>query len=302
MEVRRYITIVEEILEEGGRRMAPAGKRAAAIAVIKNPFAGKYVEDLTPLIDIGDKLGGILGKMAVDALGIKPEAAENYGKAAIVGEAGEREHAAAILHPKLGTPFRSAVGGGKSLIPSAKKVGGMGTEIDVPLNYKDAAFVRSHFDAMAVRVPDAPRADEIVVALVVTDCGRPHPRIGGLRFDPQRIHGHLSQDAAQPIPDVDQWGQVFDVFAGKGVFDHGDGRRALAGRLHRAAAFFQNFFHNRNVSPDFHKGNLLLAQVSHEVVLSRSAMNRVMAVRPWHATNAPKTMLSPISFSARRMA
>jgi hypothetical protein len=182
MEVRRYITIVEEILEEGGRKMEPAGKRAAAIAVIKNPFAGKYVEDLTPLIDIGDKLGGILGKMAVDALGIKPEAAENYGKAAIVGEAGEREHAAAILHPKLGTPFRSAVGGGKSLIPSAKKVGGMGTEIDVPLNYKDAAFVRSHFDAMAVRVPDAPRADEIVVALVVTNCGRPHPRIGGLKM------------------------------------------------------------------------------------------------------------------------
>jgi hypothetical protein len=120
--------------------------------------------------------------MAVDALGIKPEAAENYGKAAIVGEAGEREHAAAILHPKLGTPFRSAVGGGKSLIPSAKKLGGLGTEIDVPLNYKDAAFVRSHFDAMTVRVPDAPKADEIVVALVVTNCGRPHPRIGGLKM------------------------------------------------------------------------------------------------------------------------
>jgi hypothetical protein len=162
MEVRRYITIVEEILEEGGRKLDPAGKRAAAVAVIKNPFAGKYVDDLTPLIEIGDKLGGILGKMAVDALGIKPQAAENYGKAAIVGEAGEREHAAAILHPKLGTPFRNAVGGGKSLIP--------------------AAFVRSHFDAMAVRVPDAPRADEIVVALVVTTCGRPHPRIGGLKM------------------------------------------------------------------------------------------------------------------------
>jgi len=182
MEVRRYLTIVEEILEEGGRKLDPSGRRAAAVAVIRNPFAGKYVEDLTPLIDIGDQLGGILGKMAVDALGIRPEAAENYGKAAVVGEAGEREHAAAILHPKLGTPFRNAVGGGKSLIPSAKKLGGMGTEIDVPLNYKDAAFVRSHFDAMAVRVPDAPRADEIVVALVVTACGRPHPRIGGLKM------------------------------------------------------------------------------------------------------------------------
>jgi len=181
MEVRKYVTIVEEIHMEGGRKMDPPGKRAAAVAVIKNPFAGKYVEDLTPLIDIGETLGGILGKMAVDALGIPPEKAESYGKAAIVGEAGEREHAGAILHPKLGTPFRNAVGGGKAIIPSAKKVGGMGTEIDVPIHYKDAAFVRSHFDAMAVRVDDAPRADEIVVALVVTDCGRPHPRIGGLK-------------------------------------------------------------------------------------------------------------------------
>ena len=196
MEVRRYITIVEEILEEGGRKMEPAGKRAAAIAVIKNPFAGKYAEDLTPLIDIGGKLGGILGKMAVDALGIKPEAAENYGKAAIVGEAGEREHAAAILHPKLGIPFRSAVAGGKSLIPSAKKVGGMGTEIDVPLNYKDAAFVRSHFDAMAVRVPDAPgptkslsrswsrTAAVRIRASAASRCPRPRKKTGSDKKDP----------------------------------------------------------------------------------------------------------------------
>ncbi|HEJ83422.1 MAG TPA: amino acid synthesis family protein [Desulfobacteraceae bacterium] len=182
MEVRKYVTIVEEILSEGGRPMTPPGKRAAAVAVIKNPFAGRYEEDLTPLMDIGEALGGILGKMAVEALGIKPEAAEGYGKGAIVGENGEREHAGAILHPKLGKPFRDAVGGGKALIPSAKKIGGMGTEIDVPTHYKDAAFVRSHFDAMAIRIDDAPRADEIVVALVVTDCGRPHPRIGGLKM------------------------------------------------------------------------------------------------------------------------
>ena len=183
MEVRKYVTIVEEILSEGGRPMTPPGKKAAAVAVIKNPFAGTYEEDLTPLMDIGEQLGGILGKMAVDALGIKPEEAEGYGKGAIVGENGEREHAGAIMHPKLGKPFRDAVGGGKALIPSAKKVGGMGTEIDVPTHYKDAAFVRSHFDAMAVRIDDAPRADEIVVALVVTNCGRPHPRIGGLKIE-----------------------------------------------------------------------------------------------------------------------
>ena len=191
MEVRKYITVLEEIHTDGARKMEPPGKRAAAVAVIKNPFAGEYVDDLTPLMDIGEELGGILGKMAVDALGIAPEKAESYGKAAIVGEDGEREHAAAILHPKLGKPFRDSVGGGLSLIPSAKKVGGMGTEIDVPINFKDAAFVRSHFDAMTVRVDDAPKADEIVVALVVTDCGRPHPRIGGLKKEEAKMEDGL---------------------------------------------------------------------------------------------------------------
>jgi len=191
MEVRKYITVLEEIHSDGGRKMDPPGKRAAAIAVIKNPFAGEYVDDLTPLMDIGEELGGVLGKMAVDALGIAPEKAESYGKAAIVGENGEREHAAAILHPKLGKPFRDSVSRGLALIPSAKKVGGMGTEIDVPINFKDAAFVRSHFDAMAVRVDDAPRADEIVVVLVVTDCGRPHPRIGGLKKEEAKMEDGL---------------------------------------------------------------------------------------------------------------
>jgi hypothetical protein len=140
-----------------------------------------YVENLDPLIEAGEELGGILGKRAVEALGIAPDRAESYGKAAVVGASGELEHAAAILHPKLGTPLRKAVGTGKAIIPSAKKMGVPGTEIDVPLHYKDAAFVRTHFDAMAVRVHDAPRADEIVVVVVVTDSGRPHPRIGGLK-------------------------------------------------------------------------------------------------------------------------
>ncbi|MDI6761810.1 MAG: amino acid synthesis family protein [Thermodesulfobacteriota bacterium] len=181
MEIRKYVTIVEETVIEGGKKVDPPTRKAAAIAVIKNPFAGKYVEKLDSLIDIGEALGGILGKKAVEALKIAPEKAESYGKAAIVGVDGELEHAAAILHPKLGTPLRDAVGGGKAIIPSAKKMGGPGTEIDVPLHYKDAAFVRSHFDAMSVRVQDAPRSNEIVVAIVVTDSGRPHARIGGLK-------------------------------------------------------------------------------------------------------------------------
>lgn len=181
MEIRKIVTIVEEVLEEGGVAVSPPMKRAAAIAVIKNPFAGKFAQDLTELVDVGEKLGDLLGKKAVEVLGVSPEKVESYGKAAIVGSKGELEHAAAILHPKLGTPFRAAVGGGKAIIPSAKKFGVPGTEVDVPVHYKDAAFVRSHFDAMPVRVYDAPREDEIVVALVVTDSGRPHPRIGGLK-------------------------------------------------------------------------------------------------------------------------
>jgi hypothetical protein len=175
------VTIVEETLADGGKKVDPPGRKAAAMAVIKNPFAGKYVENLDPLVEVGEELGGILAKKAVEALRILPEHSESYGKAAIVGTEGELEHAAAILHPKLGTPLRKAVGGGKAIIPSTKKMGGPGTEIDVPLHYKDAAFVRSHFDAMTVKVSDAPRPDEIVVAIVVTDSGRPHPRIGGLK-------------------------------------------------------------------------------------------------------------------------
>jgi hypothetical protein len=175
--IRKLVTIVEEIRADGQKAAARPVRKAAAIAVIENPFAGRYVEDLQPLVRVGEELGGLLGKQAVEALG---GAVESYGKAAIVGLAGEYEHAAAILHPTLGTPFRAAVGGGKAIIPSAKKLGTAGTAIDVPLHYKDAAFVRTHFDAMEVRVPDAPKPDEIVVVLVVTDGGRPHPRVGGL--------------------------------------------------------------------------------------------------------------------------
>ncbi len=182
MKIRKTLTVVEETRIEMGKNIDPPVRRAAAVAVIENPFAHKYQEDLTELMDYGEKLGGMLGEMAVKALGIAPDKAESYGKAAIVGSRGELEHAAAILHPKLGKPFRDAVGGGKSLIPSAKKMGTPGTEIDVPVHYKDAAFVRTHFDAMPVRVQDAPKGDEIVVALVVTDSGRPLPRVGGLQI------------------------------------------------------------------------------------------------------------------------
>ena len=179
--IRKLFVVVEQTLEEGGQALPVPTRKAAAIAVIANPFAGRYEADLTALIETGVSLGEELGRRAVEALGIAPGEVQSYGKAAIVGEDGELEHAAAILHPKLGAPLRVQVGGGAALVPSAKKRGGMGTAIDVPLGHKDAAFVRSHFDAMEIRVPDAPRRNEIVVAVVVTDSGRPAPRIGGLQ-------------------------------------------------------------------------------------------------------------------------
>ena len=182
-QIRKIVTVVDETRNEMGRDINPPTRRAAALAVIENPLAGRYEADLEMLMQLGEEMGGVLGERAVAALGIKPAAAESYGKAAIVGEAGELEHAAAILHPRLGKPLRAAVEKGASLVPSAKKMGGPGTPIDVPLGHKDAAYVRSHFDAMEVRISDAPRAGEIVVAVAVTDSGRPLPRIGGLTID-----------------------------------------------------------------------------------------------------------------------
>ncbi len=180
-KIRKLIVEVEETRIEMGRSVTPPARKALAMAVIENPYAGRYAENLDELIAIGEELGGLLGDKCVQALGIAPGQAHSYGKAAIVGEAGELEHAAAILHPKLGAPLRKAVEKGAALVPSAKKQGGIGTAVDVPLGHKDAAFVRSHFDAMEARVADAPRANEIVVAVVVTDSGRPLARIGGLQ-------------------------------------------------------------------------------------------------------------------------
>lgn len=195
LNIRKIVTVSEEIMSDGGRAAARPLRKVAAIAVIDNPFAGRFVDDLSPLIDAGEELGGLLSRKAMEALGAP---AESYGKAAVVGENGELEHAAALLHPKLGAPLRAAVGGGKAIIPSAKKLGGPGTTIDVPLHFKDAVFVRTHYDAMEVRVADAPRAGEIVLVIAVTDGGRPHARVGGLtiaeatKADAQggSVHGH----------------------------------------------------------------------------------------------------------------
>lgn len=182
-KIRKIVVTVEDTLIEIGKEINPPTRRAAAVAVIENPFAGVYQEDLEELMAAGEELGGLLGAKCVAALGIKPEEAQSFGKAAMVGENGELEHAAAILHPRLGKPLRKEVEKGAALVPSSKKMGSMGQPLDVPLGHKDAAYVRSHFDGMEVRINDAPRANEIMVAISVTDSGRPLPRVGGLTHD-----------------------------------------------------------------------------------------------------------------------
>lgn len=182
-KIRKLVTFMDETHSEMGKAISPPTRRAAAVAVIENPFASRYVEDLEALMVIGEELGELLGRRCVEMLGIEPSQAQSYGKAAMVGELGELEHAAAILHPRLGKPLRAAVEKGAALVASSKKMGSMGQVLDVPLGHKDAAYVRSHFDGMEVRINDAPRANEIMVAVAVTDSGRPLPRVGGLTHE-----------------------------------------------------------------------------------------------------------------------
>lgn len=183
LKIRKYYTFVEEVKIDGAKEVEGKNLKASIAVVFENPYAGKYVEDLSELSKWSADQTPDLVERVLRTAGIEVKDVESYGKAAIVGGNGELEHAAALLHPTLGKPFRDGIGGGKAIIPSAKKMGYPGCAIDVPLHYKDAAFVRSHFDAMEVRVPDAPRDNELVLILSVTNCGRPHPRVGGLKVD-----------------------------------------------------------------------------------------------------------------------
>ena len=183
VKIRKIVTFIDEIHSEMGQQISPPTRRAAAVAVIENPYASTYSKDLEALMVIGEELGALLGEKCVAALGISPSEAQSYGKAAMVGENGELEHAAAILHPRLGKPLRAAVEKGAALVASSKKTGSLGQVLDVPLGHKEAAYVRSHFDGMEVRINDAPKANEIMVAVAVTDSGRPLPRVGGLTHD-----------------------------------------------------------------------------------------------------------------------
>ena len=177
-EIRKLITVVQSTRWEQGQEIDPPSRQVAAIAVIRNPYAGRYSHDLSLLEEAGAELGELLAARGVDALGIAPADIHSYGKAAIVGTEGEKEHAAAVLHPRLGKPVRELIGPASANIPSAKKIGGPGATIDCPLHYKDDAWKFSHFDAMEISVPGAPRADEIVVILALSDAGRPLHRVG----------------------------------------------------------------------------------------------------------------------------
>jgi Amino acid synthesis len=180
VRIRKKLTIVEEIFHEGGPASAKPLRRAAALAVIHNPFSGRYVEDIAGYMDDLKPLGLEMAQSLICALGGDPKNVEGFGKGAIVGSAGELEHGA-LWHVPGGYAMRQLLGDAKAIVASTKKVGGPGTRLDLPITHINASYVRSHFDAMEVGVTDAPRADEMVLALVMTTGPRIHARVGGLK-------------------------------------------------------------------------------------------------------------------------
>lgn len=179
VKVRKFLVSVEEIHHEGGPAAAVPPRRGAVLAVIENPYAGAYHADIQPFMDDLKPLGLAMARKLLAALGGDPKSIEGYGKGAIVGEAGELEHAA-LWHAPGGYAMRDVLGGAKAIVPSTKKVGGPGTRLDIPVTHVNASYVRSHFDALEAGVPDAPKANEMVVALVMTTGPRVHARAGGL--------------------------------------------------------------------------------------------------------------------------
>jgi hypothetical protein len=175
LEIRRSLLLRDTLTSDMGKPAARPIVRAVAMAVITNPYAGRYVEDLTQLFEAGRELGE---KFMTDLVKLLPNSPISYGKGAIVGLAGEFEHGGACIHPMLGKPMRAAVGGGKAVIPSNVKVAAAGASLDVPLTHKDDSWSFDHFDTITVTMPDAPKPDEIVVIMAVADGGRPHPRCG----------------------------------------------------------------------------------------------------------------------------
>ncbi|MDJ1635491.1 amino acid synthesis family protein [Rhizobium rhizogenes] len=182
VKIRKFLTVIEEIYHEGGKPVAKPLKRGAIVAVIENPFAGSYHEEITGFMKDLEPLGLDMANRLVAALGGDPTVVEGYGKGIIVGQAGELEHGA-LWHAPGGYAMREVLGGAKAIVPSSKKVGGPGTRLDVPVTHINASYVRSHFDSIEVGVPDGPRANEMAVVLVMTTGPRVHARSGGLKAE-----------------------------------------------------------------------------------------------------------------------
>lgn len=180
IEIREVFTQVEEIFHEFGPPAARPLKRGAIAVVLTNPFAGRYEPNILPMMDLLNPVGLEMSHALVAALGVAPGAIQGYGKGAIVGAAGELEHGA-LWHVPGGYAMREVLGGAMAIVPSAKKVGAPGAQLDVPITHVNASYVRSHFDAMEICLPGAPAADELVYILVMTTGARVHERVGGLR-------------------------------------------------------------------------------------------------------------------------
>lgn len=186
-QIRKRVVWREEIVHDGGDPAAQPLIKAIVAVVIKNPFAGRYVDDLSALTAPSAQLGAMMADEAVKLLGGRP--VESYGKGGIAGTAGEQEHVVACVTTPFGDAMRKAVGGGAAWVSSATKSGGPGTTLDIPLAHKDALYIRSHYDAVTLAIADAPRPDEIVIALALATGGRIHERVGGLRKENAKMDG-----------------------------------------------------------------------------------------------------------------
>jgi hypothetical protein len=178
MKIKRVLTFLDEVRSDAGHDVSPRLRKAAAVAILDNPFAGRFERDLSPLTKASEAVGREICAIAVQLLA--PDKAVSYGKAAIVGINGEQEHGNAMLTTVFGNVMREAIGGGKAWISSMTKRGPPGGSIDVPLAHKDALYVRSHYDGMTIMLPDAPLPDEIAIIAVFATRGRPNHRVGGL--------------------------------------------------------------------------------------------------------------------------
>ena len=191
IKIRRSFVIVEERKEEAGRMADQPLRRVAAVAVVENPYAGRYVEDLTPMIDASVRLGQDMAQLALSGFG--QHEVQSYGKGGIVGVNGEQEHANALLTTAFANPIRDMIGGGDAWISSFTKKGGPGTLIDIPMNHKDDVYVRSHYDGMSVVLPDAPMPDEVAVIFCIANSGRLNARVGGLTHEEVMARKHTKR-------------------------------------------------------------------------------------------------------------